>query len=148
MLVYVYLHNNTSCCLYRVHPCLASRDIMTCQKTNTLYHHHHHHGACPSKTTAAVVFPFLPLSSSLIHVHFFPTLRHLFPPPFSLSFLFKPYLLPQYSFGLYPLLTFTSFPLFSHIPLATLLFVCPTVIPIFLSWKQQKILAVSFLLMS
>jgi len=64
--------------LYRVHPCLASRD-MTCQKTNTLYHHHYH-GACPSKMTAAVVFPFLHLSSSLIRVHFvFPPCGTYFP---------------------------------------------------------------------
>jgi hypothetical protein len=96
--------------LYRVHPCLASRDIMTCQKTNMLYHHHHHHGACPSKLTAAVVFPFLSLSSSLIHVHFFPhPVAHI--SPSFLSLLFKTFLLPQCSFGLYPLLTFTSFSL-------------------------------------
>jgi hypothetical protein len=115
--------------LYRVQSSLASRDIMTCQKTNTLcHHHHHHHGECTSKMTAEqfslsylyllTLFTFTLFTHPVALISTFLSL--------SLSLRFIAFVLTQYSFGFYPPLTFTSFPLFSHTPLATVLSAVPS----------------------
>lgn len=126
----VCLHKNTSCCIVprtaefseqRHHDLPENEYVMSSSSSSSWRMH--------VKDDCRTVFPFLPLSSYFIYVHFiYPpcgTYFHLSISP-SLSLRFIAFVLPQYSFGFYPPLTFTSFPLFSHTPLATVLSALPS----------------------